>query len=403
MKYSLYQSVAPYYYGDGRQRMGYGYYGYDEESDPVYDLQEELQQEEQREEREDSLPVGHETWYERDSDTSRQPQRDGLADANAVFLQNLIMGHMYNDANSGQIVRHPPHDGPSYSTDEGIWAYEAGRTGSQVSGDYQNRDEDLEDEDVRELKSLVKKNRSGDFGDNAGKSPSNWFPAVPMSQNDRAQTWYGHSPVVDNMHAPDYYETIWFPTENGPWFETGWSNGMSYKRSSQPVYKSIRSLNKKQESSEYGPWIPKGNINFSDRKGIGMKAAVSSSKAAKNYHEQHPYGSKNDKISSIENIPNHSATTTPIPTTSALTSSPVETTSIPGAGFDSRKGQKEVALLRPPIPARHPFTLQAVGKIPTKSRTASRHPSSVYDTIKKLLRMEQGLRKVSSTQLHVGY
>lgn len=404
MKYSLYQSMAPYYYGDGHQRMGYGYYGYDEPNDPVYDLQEELQQEDDREEREESLPVGQETWFEGGSGLQRQPQRDSLADVNAAFLQNLIMSHMYNDANSGHIVTHPPHEGASYSEGDddvqGRWAYETGRTRSQASGEYQNSDEDLEDEDVRELKSLVKKNRSGELKDHAGNTPNNWFPALSNIQNDHPQTWYAHSSVVDNTHRPEYYEPIWFPTENGPWFENGWGSGMSYKRSYEPLYKSIRSYNKKQESSEYGPWIPKGNINFSDRKGNGMMGPVSASKVAKTYHEQ-AAGSKNVKTSPTETIPIRPATTTPVPTTSAVTSSPVETTSISGAEFDSRRGQKEVALLRPPTPARHPFTDQTMDKILTRSRTAARHPTSVYDTIKQLLSMEHGLRKVSSAQLHI--
>jgi hypothetical protein len=60
-----------------------------------------------------------------------------------------------------------------------------------------------------------------------------------------------------------------------------------------------------------------------------------------------------------------------------------------------------VALLRPPTPARHPFTAQTMDKILTRSRTAARHPSSVYDTIKQLLSMEHGLQNVSSAQLHV--
>jgi hypothetical protein len=403
MKYSLYQSVAPYYYGDGHQRVGYGYYGYDEGSDPVYDLQEEIQQEEEREEREESLPIGQETWFEGGGVSQRQPQGDSLADVNAAFLQNLIMSHMYNDANSGHVVRHPPHDGALYSVgDDGSWTYETGRTRGQDSGEYQNSDEDLEDEDVRELKSLVKKNRSGEPNGHTGNSPNNWFPALSTKQNDHDQTWYTHSSVVDNTHRPEYYEPIWFPTENGPWFENSWGSGMSYKRSSEPLYQSIRSYNKKQESSEYGPWIPKGNINFSDRKGNGMIIPASGSKVAKTYHEPHIAGSQNVKTSPIKGTPTPSATITPIPTTSATISSPVETTTISGAEFDSRRGQKEVALLRPPTPARRPFTAHTMDKMLARSRTPARQPSSVYDTIKQLLSMEHGLRKVR-TCLILGY
>jgi hypothetical protein len=407
LKYSVYQSVVPYYYGDGRQRLGYGYYGYDEATDPVYDLQEEIQQEEEREEREEALPIGQETWFEGGGASQRQSQGDSMADVNAAFLQNLIMSQMYNDANSGHVLRNSPYVGSSYSvaddSNPDTWTYDTERSRSQISGDYnQNSDEELEDEDVRELKSLVKKNRSGEMTDHSASSP-NWFPAISTKQHEYDQIRYKtHNSVVDNTHRPDYYEPIWFPTENGPWFENSWGSSMSYKRSSEPLYQSIRSYNKKQESSEYGPWIPKGTINFSDRKGNGIMSSASNTKFAKIYQEQHNSdGSQKVKATLTDTTPIRFTTTTPIPTISAVTLPPVEATSTSAAEFDSRRGQKEVALLRPPAPVRHPFTVQAVNKMLTRSRPASHHVSSVYDTIKQLLSMEQGLRNVSTEHMFI--
>ncbi|XP_063241577.1 uncharacterized protein LOC134541814 [Bacillus rossius redtenbacheri] len=84
---SYYYSPAAAYY---RQHPGYAYYGYDETSDPVDDLQEEIQEEE-REERGESLPIGQERWFE----TARP--RDGYADVNAAFLQNLMLSQAYDE------------------------------------------------------------------------------------------------------------------------------------------------------------------------------------------------------------------------------------------------------------------------------------------------------------------
>lgn len=396
MKYPFYQSVVPYYYGDGH----HGYYGYDEASDPLYDLQEEIQQEEEREEREEALPIGQETWFEGSGASQRHPKGDSIEDVNAAFLQNLIMSHKYNDANGGHVLRRPSYVGSSYSVaddeNQDSSMYDVGRSRSQVPGDYQYgdyqyNDEEAEDEDVRELKSLVKKNQSGDMNDHLGKNPISWFPAMSTTLNNYDQPWYTHSSVVENTKRPEYYEPIWFPNENGPWFENSWASTMPYKRTSDPLYQTFRSYNKKQESSEYGPWIPKGNINFSDRKGNDI--TVTDKKVAKKYQDQRNIVAA-QKVKST--IPIRFATTTPLPTAFAVTQPPVEATNTPAADFDSRRGQKEVALLRPPTPVRHPFTSQDMDKMLARSRPAARHATSVYGTIKQLLNMEKELQKVGA-------
>ncbi|KDR19502.1 uncharacterized protein LOC110829889 [Zootermopsis nevadensis] len=391
MKYPVYQSVVPYYYGDGR----HGYYGYDEASDPVYDLQEEIQQEEEREEREEALPIGQETWFEGTAASQRHPKGESMDDVNAAFLQNLIMSQMYNDADGGHVLRHPPYVGSVYpvaddeSQDTSV--YDTGKSRSQISGDYQNSDEELEDEDVRELKSLVKKNQSGELSDHLSKSPISWYPAIPTKFNNHDQPWYTHSSVVENTQRPEYYEPIWFPTDNGPWFENNWSSGMPYKRNPEPLYQSIRSYNKKQESSEYGTWIPKGTINFSDRKGNDI--AVSGTNVAKMYQEQR-------KSAAAQKVKAISPITTPIPTISSLTQTPAEATTTSAPDFDSRRGQKEVALLRPPTPVRHPFTAHDMDKMLTRSLPSAHRTSSVYGTIKQLLNMEKELRKETEDDDH---
>ncbi|KAG8242232.1 hypothetical protein J6590_070067 [Homalodisca vitripennis] len=122
-KYPVYQSVIPSYYVD--QQRPY-YYGYDEISEPVDDLPEDMMEEDDRS---DSLPYGQESWAS-----------DSNADVNARFLQNLILAQMYNDKY-----------GSAAESEEGDrWVY-----GEPVKVSKQ-KTMAKEDEDVRELKSLVR-------------------------------------------------------------------------------------------------------------------------------------------------------------------------------------------------------------------------------------------------------
>uniref|UniRef100_A0A1B6D482 Uncharacterized protein n=1 Tax=Clastoptera arizonana TaxID=38151 RepID=A0A1B6D482_9HEMI len=117
-KYPVYQSLVPYYYSD--QRRPYGYYNYEDGTEPLDNVQEDVLDDETEGE-----PYGQETWF-------NNPQ-DGNAEANAMFLQNLITAQMYNDRNEAE---------------SDSWVY--GEPKSQPSSTK-------EDEDVRELKSLLRK------------------------------------------------------------------------------------------------------------------------------------------------------------------------------------------------------------------------------------------------------
>lgn len=133
-KYPVYQSLVPYYYSE--QRRPYGYYGYEEGTDPVDDIQEEIL-EEDREERGETLPYGQETWYGGNA-------QDGNAEANAVFLQNLILAQMYNDG------RYPYVNYPTKEDETESWVYGEPKA-------MKTEPATKEDEDVRELKSLLRK------------------------------------------------------------------------------------------------------------------------------------------------------------------------------------------------------------------------------------------------------
>ncbi|XP_008192531.2 uncharacterized protein LOC103312793 isoform X1 [Tribolium castaneum] len=133
-KYEVYQAVLPYYYGDHiMTRPNYGYY----DTDPL-DIQEEMMQEAEREEREEAQPIGHELLYE-----NEDPNEENLDDVNAAFLQNLIMSQMYKEALDNQKDYYDDY----YPNEEyGKWE-DIPKQKSRYS---------QEDEDVRELKQLVK-------------------------------------------------------------------------------------------------------------------------------------------------------------------------------------------------------------------------------------------------------
>ncbi|KAJ8984361.1 hypothetical protein NQ317_003508 [Molorchus minor] len=158
-KYEVYQAVLPYYYQDRPvARPGYGYYGY---GDPVVDLQEEIQEAE-REEREEAQPIGHESYYENDDNTGEGE----LDDANAAFLQNLILSQMYqdsvdNDKASDDSFGYNDYDGTYGKFDEAVYKPPSYAT---------------EDEDVRELKQLTKQqNRQQQFRNQNKNDDIHWF------------------------------------------------------------------------------------------------------------------------------------------------------------------------------------------------------------------------------------
>ncbi|XP_067009512.2 uncharacterized protein [Anabrus simplex] len=356
-------SVMPYYYTAPHHQAhhpGYGYYAYDDVSDPVDDIQEEIQQEEEREEREEALPIGQETWFENSSPSQEPPQQeDNMDDVNAVFLHNLILSQMYNDAmNRGAGFYHhtPVNYGYHYpyaeedeSANDG-WIY--GDVRSNSDGEYDsNNEEDSEDEDVKELKSLVKK-------------------PYRRTSIGKVKTMVSKKGRPLNSDSED--QQAWVPTEGGTWLHY---NPSSKRSGDYDEYPGGLFFNKKQP--EYGEWVPqRGNtINFTDRKTSGFFRSTENSESAKGKPVTTPSGPV--------------ATTTMPP---AVTSKPSEestTTTTPAPDFDARRGMKEVALLRPASHIRRPpYT-------PMTRSLRPRHGPSVYDTIKQLLNMEQGLRKVT--------
>ncbi|XP_049834416.1 uncharacterized protein LOC126278381 isoform X1 [Schistocerca gregaria] len=183
----------PYYYDQPRQHPGYGFYNYDDDvvaSDPIEDIeamlwwQDEIQQEAEREQREEALPIGQEMWFEHSS------PRDDTAEVNSQFLRNLILSQLYSDeqqrqraaaaaslyphAQPPQLYLHPQvqqqvpygvpllpeHEERLLADDAAAWEYTS--SARQLPYPY-GTEEDAEpaayDEDVVELKSLVKKAR----------------------------------------------------------------------------------------------------------------------------------------------------------------------------------------------------------------------------------------------------
>ncbi|KAB0799293.1 hypothetical protein PPYR_07173 [Photinus pyralis] len=157
-KYEVYQAVLPYYYGDRPlARQDYGYYGYEKSAEPIENLEDDIIQEAQREEREDAQPIGQEVLYE------NEDGEESLDDVNAAFLQNLIMSQMYKDASSKQKNYYDQYPSTDYYYDEDNYE-KWDDTQVLPKQTYQ------EDEDVRELKQLVKPQRQDVFGLQKGPS-----------------------------------------------------------------------------------------------------------------------------------------------------------------------------------------------------------------------------------------
>ncbi|GLH13321.1 Uncharacterized protein GBIM_17902 [Gryllus bimaculatus] len=355
-------SLMPYYYGSAQQRP-YAAYGYEEPNDPVDDLEEEIQLEEEREEREEALPIGQETWFENSSphqstQLQQQQQQQDMADVNAIFLQNLILSQMYNDAIARGV--HPMYQAPDpryaygYAMQEEDpaeqegWVY--GDIRAHADPDYYRSDRDSEDEDVRALKSLVKKDQTSKFLNTL-------------------------KPV-----AAEGYDTE-LPLEGGSWVKPDEQEDRADDYADE--YRQARPLDKKQP--EYGEWVPQKDItlNFSDRKSTGFQRVA-----------------KNDasvwanQLPAAEDETTSTTTTTTTTTTTAAPLTPTAPTEQPA--FDRKKGMKEVALPRPATPVRHrappPPPLALPAFVPAAHSQKPRHAQSVYETIKQLINMQEKLR-----------
>lgn len=142
---------TPYYYAHGPT---YSYYDDREPTNPLDDLHEEMLQEDERERQKDILPVGQENWYE----NSGRP--DSLANANAAFLRNLIQynkeideGLTSNQEYDEYSDLNPQDNYEQIPTDDNNYNFENNEK------NYNNEKfNEIEDENVRELKSLVSKN-----------------------------------------------------------------------------------------------------------------------------------------------------------------------------------------------------------------------------------------------------
>ncbi|XP_065159017.1 uncharacterized protein [Atheta coriaria] len=116
-KYEVYQAVLPYYYDRPLMRTGFGYYGY-EDADPIVDIEEEMIHDAERKQREDAQPIGQETYFEDDANSSTD--ENYYNDVNAAFLNNLIMSQMYKDSLDsdddvyGKVDEYPPKSKSTY-------------------------------------------------------------------------------------------------------------------------------------------------------------------------------------------------------------------------------------------------------------------------------------------------
>ncbi|XP_062547569.1 uncharacterized protein LOC134213059 [Armigeres subalbatus] len=384
---------TPYYYAHA---PSYSYSDDRESNNPLDDLHEEMLQEDERERARDYMPVGQEQWYE---SPSRHP-------ADNAFLRNLIMyNNQMNSLRNKQFESNedyeeyedaePEYYDAPYAENRNTYSgYVNPYTGSSQSNSLNSNSRSTlnkitslrnsmaknaveDDEEVQELKSLIHQQKNSRL----------------LQQQQQAQTHFSEqqtpAPIADlKQHqqrslSNDYQQ---------------YTNSDSWQRDS-PAYNTYDydNDNDNEYDDSWSHWERKRNLQ--------PKKLILSAIAA--------------------------ATTTPhvqqtITTTTTTTTEKPKVEIIQG-----RNGQKEVVLPRPALPVRNPFAnvaatgLQqqqqqktafrpqpvdgvAVQGKPSPSVAAS-SPSnkSVYDTIKKIIDMQQNLedadlRQQLDSQRHKG-
>lgn len=361
-----YQPLPSYYYDDRAAP----------ERNPMDDLQEVIMQENERD-RQRQWPIGQETWFE----NSRHPPK-----LTNTFLQNLIA---YNKKIGGN--REPEFDsGVEFEQDDDYfnedtmpgdvydapsdYRYYENSNQRAAAPVYKSRnhypiieeteDEDKDDEEVRELKSLAHRGRSPIKHDQdepyeayAEPEQEQWHATGNTASASDNNEWQHDAPDRNhgnhNAHLesePEYDEGSWI----------NWDRKRSVPQKQRENIK-LFALNEPKLSVDTASNVP---LN----KAEATKAAEQAQPA-----------------------PIQSSTPTSVDYSSALGRLKLE------AGH--HQGQKEVLLRRPDTPIRQPFTVPLMNMLQQsaeKGKSTDEKDSSkdIFDTIKHIVSMEDKLSQV---------
>lgn len=359
---------SPYYYQP---------YYYDDrvESNPMDDLHEEIMQENERE-RQRQWPIGQETWFE----NSRRPSK-----LTSAFLQNLIAynnkfglnreadidnteldqddDYFNEDSLPGDVYDAPSQpDYRYYDSSNQRATAPVSRAHDRLPYTEDSDEEEKDDEEVRELKSLahrgrsqIKHNQEEPYDSYADGDHEQWRATGNIANNE----WQQDAPDrnVDNKNAnfesePDYDEGSWI----------NWDRKRSVPQKQRENIK-LFALNE-PKSSDDSP--SNGQTNKNEELKI---------------------------VTQAQPTPTQSSTSTSMDYSSALGRLKLE------AGH--HQGQKEVLLHRPDTPIRQPFTpplMNVLQQSAEKGKLTNEKDTSkdILDTIKHIVSMEDKLSQKAS-------
>ncbi|XP_058818677.1 basic-leucine zipper transcription factor A-like [Topomyia yanbarensis] len=359
---------TPYYYAHA---PSYSYSDDRESNNPLDDLHEEMLQEDERERARDYIPVGQEQWYESPSRSS----------SDSDFLRNLIMYNKQMNAlrnnqpdsqeeyDEYDNVEPEYYDTPyadqrnSYNTFVNPYTSNTNsnsrstlsKINSLRNSMAKNAVED--DEEVQELKSLIHQQKNS-------RTPQ-------LQQQQLLQPQIAQQPFEIPTPAPikDIKQQQQRSLTND---YQQYGSTDNWQRDS-PSYSNYEYENDYDDS--WSHWDRKRNVQ-------PKKVAITL-----------PFSSTTPAIT----------TTT---TTTTTTSSPKPQSAIVD---NEHSGQKEIAIPRPASPARNPFAnlgglpraqpAQAVAvNMVAQAKPARAKSGSVYDTIKKIINMQQNLEDADLAQ-----
>lgn len=348
-KYPFVQYIGYYpdrnYYNDKMYRKNSESYEYfddrnTQESDDDDDI---ITDDNYRQEKPENYPYGQETWYKEELPTKYD---DRNAEANAAFLQNLILAQMYQDAKNRYTYGYGEN---SDDYDHQQWFYGVPTTEVDEKEKVKQYFKNKEDEEVKELESLARKK---------GKSKKLKGKELPSYNSKQKNIEIIEKPTKSKSKMTDdeYFDLQKQIIVNNR-KNNFLSNGDDYFK-----------INKKQNYDYSTGDVMNNNNNFWD-----SYKQTNNNKKIKNLSNSN----NKNSIRNEKNLESETTTSSTIlPSSSSATINP------------SFIGQKEVVLPRPsnPVRRRRPFD-------EISSRSLSQ--PSVYDTIKKLLNMEKELQRVS--------
>ncbi|XP_055541864.1 probable serine/threonine-protein kinase mps1 [Wyeomyia smithii] len=370
---------TPYYYAHA---PSYSYSDDRELNNPLDDLHEEMLQEDERERARDYMPVGQEQWYE-------SPARHS---ADSTFLRNLIM---YNKQ-MNSLRNNQPDSGEEYEEYDGA--------------DPEYYDTPYADSGNAGYSSYINPYDNSNNNNNANSNSRSTLSKITSLRNSMAKNALEDDEEVQELKSLIHQQkNSRVAQQQQQLHQPQFLQSFHKLQDELPTAAPIPDIKQQQQRSMSSDYQQNGNTDSWQRDSPSYNSYDYENEYDDNWSHWDRKRNVQPKKLALPIFP-FTATPAAVTTTTTPTVVTVETltTSAKPSQAQTRNeynGQKEVAVPRPAAPVRNPFanlsglqkqsghhpTAGTVVNMIAQAKPIKVKPGSVYDTIKKIIDMQQNL------------